>query len=566
MTSIFDLKTDISELKSANDGISKMEYDQHPPTRDVVGNNFANGAIHFRFEVSGEKWWIPSRTYFRMRCKLNNGATPPVQLTVGENIAPNMGLMSSLFQSGEVRINNKLVSRVSDFMPQVDALNTRTQKSSSWLESVGDSTNWWNESQSLRLAEVSSDGSIIKNTTAIVPADATTTRALLGFDVAGGATAGLRNSWAYTALDGTLVYSQGTDVNGLTPPQASVAFPVGSFFVYQGVVGTPPVEMEVLSNDGVGNLVVEPLLNNDVPADGRDNFSRVVKNTNILAPDSRRIGEFELIWQPPLSLFGVDHGLPSGVYEIVLNPQTSTSFQKRAIESTLGVASKVPTLVGGGVGDYKLEVVDFYLYCATVNGPRADNLTYLLDLEQTRCQSEKIDNTSFSQKNFDVSPSTFALTVAYQDVRCGNNTALSVSKFKSYNSPDIPTESEELKLNRFFINYSGQNLPQLDSDPYFDTGIDYTTQRYVASQMYTGAYFDSGGTETIEQFHERGAYYNFSIPKDGTDRSTRVNVFSGFQNTTDVANMRVLLFDHSRQVVRVKVQDGRVTDVQMSDA
>ena len=36
MTSIFDLKTDISELKSANDGISKMEYDQHPPTRDVV--------------------------------------------------------------------------------------------------------------------------------------------------------------------------------------------------------------------------------------------------------------------------------------------------------------------------------------------------------------------------------------------------------------------------------------------------------------------------------------------------------------------------------------------------
>lgn len=562
MTSIFELKTNVNELSSANEGTSRMEYDQHPPTRDVVGNNFANGAIHFRFQTSGQKWWLPSRSYLRMRARLTDGNG--TQLTVGQGIGPNMGLMSSLFQSGEMRINDKVVSRVADFMPQVDALETRLTKSKSWIDSVGEATNWWQESQSLRQAEVSSDGTILRETTAITPADATTTRFLMGFDAAGGAIAE-RNQWGYTAATGALVYSRGTNTGGLTAALASLEFPVGTFFQFVGVANTPSVEMKVLTNDGAGNLVVEPLLNVDVATDGRNDFARVVKNTNIAAPDSRRIDEFEMVWCPPLSLFKIGHALPGGKYELVLNPQTITSFQKRAIESVLGSASKNPTLTGGVAQDFKLDIVDFYLYTACVEGPRADDITYLLDLEQTRCQSEKIDNTSFAQKNFDVSPSTYALTVAYQDLRAGENTALSVSKFKSYDSPFIPFNSQELKLNRMFINYAGQNLPAPDADPSFVAGTDYTTQRYSESQIYSGAYFDTGGAETIDEYHNRGAYYYFSWPRDGTDRSTRVNVHQGFQSGADVTNMRCLLFDHSKQVARVRVQDGRVVDIQLED-
>jgi len=53
---------------------------------------------------------------------------------------------------------------------------------------------------------------------------------------------------------------------------------------------------------------------------------------------------------------------------------------------------------------------------------------------------------------------------------------------------------------------------------------------------------------------------------DGTDRSTRVNVHQQFEDTTITTNMRVLLFDHSKQVARVRVQDGRVVDCQVEDA
>ncbi len=250
-----------------------------------------------------------------------------------------------------------------------------------------------------------------------------------------------------------------------------------------------------------------------------------------------------------------------------MNPQTSTAYELRAVETDI---TKPPVTTGTTATDFKFRVVDMYLYVNTVEGPRADDITYLIDLEQTRCQSEKVDNTSFQQKNYDVSPSTFALTVAYQDLRAGNDSRYSPSKFRSYGistgAIGLTDEDEQsLKLNRFFINYAGQNLPSPDSSPEFKAGTDYTTQRYTETQTYSGALFDTGGAETIEDFHNRGSYYYFSWARDGTDRSTRVNVHQQFDNAqTD--NLRVLLFDHSRQVARIRVQNGRVTDVQLEDA
>ena len=108
----------------------------------------------------------------------------------------------------------------------------------------------------------------------------------------------------------------------------------------------------------------------------------------------------------------------------------------------------------------------------------------------------------------------------------------------------------------------------MDADPEYKVGEakDYTTQRYAETQIYSGALYDTGGGESIQEYHNRGAYYYFAWPRDGTDRSTRVNVHQGFENGTAVQNMRVLLFSHSKQVARVMVQDGRVVDVQLEDA
>ena len=333
-----------------------------------------------------------------------------------------------------------------------------------------------------------------------------------------------------------------------------------------GVLG---VRMRVIEAPANLTLRVEPIGAQDITAANGNRFSRIREVPPVTAPPSRRIGEFELTWTPPLSLFKIAHGLPGGCkFELVLNPQTSTSYQRRAIESVLGRGSLEPLLQGGtpDATKFSLNVVNMYLYTCTVEGPRADNITFLLDLEQTRCQSEKVQTRDFQQVNFDVSPSTKSLCVAFQDLRAGENTSISASKFKSYDAAPIPTTSQELKLDRFFINYAGQNLPSPDSDPTFVAGTDYTTQRYTESQLYSGGYWDTGGVESIEEYHARGAYYLFQFPRDATDKSTRVNVHSKFSAGTDVSNTRLLCFDISKQVCRVQISQGRVTSIELEDS
>jgi hypothetical protein len=156
MQSVFDLKTEANELSSSNQGTAKLQYRQVPCIRDITGANFTGGALNFRFECGGNSWWIPSRSYIRMRASLTkaNGT----QLTLADGIAPNLDLFPNLFQSGEFRIQDKTVSRIGDFFAQIDVLEARLNKSRSWIKSVGYSTNFLQDSFDDRLNLVSADG------------------------------------------------------------------------------------------------------------------------------------------------------------------------------------------------------------------------------------------------------------------------------------------------------------------------------------------------------------------------------------------------------------------------
>ena len=554
MSSIFDLKTSPSQLVSSNNGTSRMQYEQLPPTRDVTANNFSNGAIHFRFETSGQKWWIPSRSYLRFRCRLTKVGGG--QLDTADNIAPNMNLAAALFQSMEFRIADKTISRIADFVPQVDSLQRRLTSSKSTIDSIGASSCFWSPYFDSRQADVCVDG---ESPTNITRPTVARTRAILGFDEAGGA-GNDRNAASLVTATGVVTFAQ--NGGAVLPADVRTLFPVGSYIRFDTIQGAAANDTRV----GVPLRVIEGLTNRtirveanviaNVGADGRTDFVRLTQQTLTFSPPARRVREFELTWVPPLSVFKIASALPSGKYELVLNPQTNSIFQKAAIES-LG-ADKVPGT------DFVFEIVDMYFYVNTVEGKRADDLTYLLDLDQTRCQTEDISSAAFGQRNFDVSPSTYALTAAFQDLRVNQNTLFSQTRFRAY---DTAGNAEVgLNLNRFFISYDGQQLPSPDAAPVFTTLTDYTTQRYIESQLYSGGYFDTGGAETVHEWQTRGQYLYFSWPRDGMSKATRVNVHTGFENATDVSQMRLLLFDHSRQVAKIQIQDGRVVDVLLEDA
>ena len=125
--SLFDLKQNADELPSLNQGIAKLTYQQVQTTRNATGDAFPKGNINLKWETSGVRWWIPSRSYIRMRCRYYS-AGGVLQPTNNSDIAPNMGVCSALFSSAEFRMGDKTVSRVSNYMAQVDALQKRLKK------------------------------------------------------------------------------------------------------------------------------------------------------------------------------------------------------------------------------------------------------------------------------------------------------------------------------------------------------------------------------------------------------------------------------------------------------
>lgn len=554
MTSIFNLKTSTAELSSANQGTNRMHYVQRPPSRNVIGNNFSNGSIFIGFEISAQRWWVPARSYIRMRATLTDNAGN--QLTIQDDIAMNMGLMANLFQSAEFKINGVVVSRISDYMAQVDALEKRLTKSQSWLNSVGASSNYWQPKMVERQQIITSDGLQVDKVNY--------RRGYLGNGGAVGiASLGSNldfldlltpNQVQFIVANSEIVFSAN---GGIAIPDLTRYFSIGESIAFNDG-GEKVQEIASFATTVTENDTLR--MSGAVLAVGAANLiSQVRKARTLLDLDvqkSRRIDGMELVWQIPLSIMKISTALPAGKYELRLNPQTSSIFQQRVIESLID--SKIP----GAANDYIFSVVDMYFYTAELDGPRVSDLTYLLDLEETRCQTQNVLNsTGLQQEQFNVSPSTFALTLAFQDARAGSgDTLYSSSKFKIG-----AEESNELKLTRMYINYSGMNKPQPDADPSFKIGAseDYTVQRYTDSIIYSGAYYDQGGAESLKQWQDRGAYYYFLWPRDGTSRSTRVN--TNFQFNTGLTNASVLLFDHYKKVARIRIEDGRVIEVQVEE-
>lgn len=546
--SIFRLKTEPSELKSSNLGCSDLKYSEYLPTRDVTGNSFATGRFIIPWEMSSEQHWLPSRSYIRMRCDLTKGNGTP--LSVEDQIAPNMNLCANLFQSAEVQLNGKTVSRVSDFVAEVDTVEQRLSKSKAWMDSIGASVNWLQEDVNERINAVSIDGTS-RLTNQINDAKG------LGFD------------------DDAKISPGGSTNEAKIEAGASTALPTlanlisggmsaGNYLGWNGGLYkiVKDVEIETGGADAKGPYLVTldqtvPALLNDAIGVGNLTISDSVVYEKSVA---RKVTGFELIWRPVcLSIFKYSGALPTGKYQLILTPHNASgnNYKIRAIETP---SSRATPTFGTTATDVAFNVSDVRLFVCNVTGPRVEDVKYYIDLEETRCQKALLKNTSnLTKEYFDVSPSTYGMTLAFDDVNTGIDSKYSSSRFRV-------REGSELKLQRMFISYSNRNFPAPDAEPAFKvvSAEDYTTQRYVETSINSGAYFSEGGGETIDDWQRRGSLHYFQTPKDSQDRSTRATVNCQFATSFD-NQANICLFDHSRKVVQVTIQRGVVTDVSEFD-
>jgi hypothetical protein len=117
-------------------------------------------------------------------------------------------------------------------------------------------------------------------------------------------------------------------------------------------------------------------------------------------------------------------------------------------------------------------------------------------------------------------------------------------------------------------------------------------QRYLESMLNTSQLYKAGGCETFEEWLNRGVFYNWVWPRDGSDLSTRFHVFvsfnieekdeAGLNTVVELAGLtagggycpkirgannliRILVFDMVPRAYMLSIRNGAVVGAETSN-
>ena len=585
--SVFDIPRKPQHLRSENEGTANAHYRQITATKDVTGQSFFQGAQQFRFETSGNTWFIPSMSYFRFRCQLlqtRRANERPHPVLSGQDIAPNMGLAANLFKSVEVRLNGHTLERITERLPQIDALKTRMRNTGSWLDQVGKTTNFWEPDFYKRREQVCVDGYLPSPSSEPVYGP-WLTQVEAGFDI--------QHRLRYDRNTQVVEFDGADNVNHVLNIQHGPnALRMGDRLRHGELV------LKILQIQDPTHALVECVragpngnvdVQEDVEAkeeeeeeeeeDEEDEVRRgargwfVQKLSSANNNTARGQSDFEIIWRPPLGFFDVEHAIPpGGEWMIEFNPENALDASKNVVESLL---EDLPlALIGGQPNSFNFAVGEFFFYAYTLESDRFDHGDWFLDLQHTRCQLQNIPNNAMSltQKTFDVPGKTSALTLAFQDQGPTSDTRYSQSKFKIRPAPhdrerSSTVEGQDLMLERFFIQYGNEQKPVPDFDGMYTKSLADSTQRtnnhlvhrYVDSLMQANLFHTDGGAESFDDWIRRGPYYHFRWPKDAMETSTRVTVNFKFGAAfAEGLEHQVMLFSQWRTAYKITHRNGRI--------
>ncbi len=542
--SMFDLPTQVSELSGANSGMSNKRFVEVNCSRAVTDSTFANSLQEFKFNVSGTTWWIPKESFFRIRLAITRNNGTPIQLQ--DDIAPSYAVCDTLFRSLEFKMGGISVSRIGQYCPQIAGLKKRQEYSTQWRNELGQSIGMYDTRYIERENYISVDG-----------------------------TSGREFNQSLTYLGGVVPGPYDDEKSELKAgtlelKSAHNALVVGSFRINDLVsFGTAPtnqiVEITYITTDTVAaqtysirnvNAPINPII-----AGNMNTAANAIARLRSAEPPTARVGDFEFMWQPCLSIFDSDKALPVGSYSFILQPENRAVIEKTIIQSAKG------NRVAGT--EYKIDISDIKLYVSTVESSRVDDLDYYIDLKEMDCAVAKIQSAGWSQYQFIVNPSLVNVTIAFQDTRTGSDTRIPATLFKVGTAGNV-LDFQQNQLSRFNFSYAGIQYPAQDTDQKFNAGVigtttgrDYTTQIYLSSMLANGGFYTDSGTEGIQDFRSAGMYLSYNVPKDGNDRSTDLVVRVAFDTSTptDITQMNLLMFQTYRKFCAVKVRGGQVISV-----
>lgn len=596
-------------------------YKQVQPERAIQGN-FSSGQLDFRFSLNNRSTWVPARTYLKIKMKITKGDDSLIDKAFG--LAPNMFICDNLFQQMDMRLNGTIVSEWNDYIAQCATLKHRLYKDLNERESHLSSINYSQISIHDRINEIATDGQNPENrileqfhpgnqlstisyalpSTALSIADLNL-QAINGRIIAVGDTIAIASvpqptaTWIDVGLADLVdirdIYRVGDIVNYQTAGPVSASFVIISFVnalvanivmnqvviaslataigathsvirhynPYENGGNIIGVNTFFLSEIDIGDIlldkdtdteykvtdIIDDITINVFPPpqeriDATDNWCILRQNP------SQRAHDIELIWRPPLGFFDITDML-SGDYKLELTPHAEGVWQKHAVE---GLTNRA---VGTTADDFKIEITEINMYiwkCINQNSLSGQKSYTYSDI---RCNSQNLTTNSLTSKIFNVSEKNHSLTLAYQDSSAGDDIRFSRSKFKIANDA-------ELKLVRYYIQKDGITIP--DPIPSLEkntsTGINRMTQRYYENFAYSDADRQLIKKETLRDWFDAGIFFHYKWGK-GYKVSDQVQIYSNFSEQFAV-NPQILLFDHYKCTISMKIVNGTVVGVSKS--
>jgi hypothetical protein len=499
-----------------------------PCTRSVAGAAFASGLQDYTWSIGAPYAWIPSQSYLRVELVVYAGAgTRPAlqhQLALAENCVANA------FTAAYLQAGSQNVSSLSQYTAQASALEMRQQPSYAMQKSIGQSALASGAFFTQRCATLSSSG-------AATPGAPTRFAQDVGTDeIYRQASAG-----NYSTATVSVALTTGIITGVTTTFDASDA---GNAIVINGVV------YSIVSYTSATAITVLPVPPATVAATTNWYLIRRKLTSGLEGRNS-----INLIHRPSyLGIFNSSEPMGSGQYRLQLSP--NVNFRLAMCETANPDFATI-------ANSYDIQIRNVTFYAAVAKMSIPDSIQTLA-LREYQVLSQAMPTNS-GQFQFTVYPSTYALTVCIQSTAAGNNPAFPMSRFIA------GSQHQELTLTSLNVTYGGLTRPATRwLSGYTNTATDsqsYLSQLYYQSQLEGDNGFDRGGTETEQEWMERGPYYSFRFVKDESNRATEVMVQAEFTvtapNTWD-ANTRIFLIAEYYQGCRITHAGGNVTLVQQS--
>jgi len=498
--------------------------------RSVAGDSFPQGVQDYDFSVSGKNAWIPGYSYFKVDLKLTKktaGANerPPV---VRDGIAFADGLPGCLYNNCYFRAGGQDVSSITQYVPQAHILKCRLDRSAAWMKNTGQDATYCDADFNRRINKISSDGKYRNNGV-------------------------LDNKNSLDAFNRPLLSAAGLAVGGTATFDGATGLltTANMDFIVTGVregdliqIGAGPFQQVLAIVDAVTLRVT------DGPAVGAP--AAITAITTVKTPNTGQ-NTISVNFQPPIGIFDVYDGLGSGDFKLQLNP--NADYKSALVQSVDALVREQ---------GYDVKISNVRLYVCQIKKDMPPSGTLPLSLMEMQIINKAIPRgPGQTQLDFTVPPSTLALTVFVQTGKAGTDSrnpptvfldeldAAAVDPLQKYGAKN---------LENIQVTYGSVTKPATLYSSSFDKNVNNMVQRWVSSQYHAAKYNNEGGTESFEEFMERGPYYHFDFSRDKNDSSSYVNVSIKYGQALSENSQLFIVAHYSRQI-SIEYESGFITQV-----